>query len=251
MDAVYSMFKQHILVKLGWERYKAPKENQVHFVEDESANTFLNDFKRYPHAYVLACCMDRQMKAEAAWMIPYKIFQIFGDFSMKTLVSKSASDYEKVFRKYKLHRFPESMGKVFYDAVQRIHKIYADDANNIWKDKPSSATVVYRFLEFNGVGIKIATMATNILARDYKIHFSDYYSIDVSPDVHVRRVMFRMGLVEKKASNDKIIYKARELSPDFPGIIDFSLWLLGRTTCKAGHPDCEKCLVKKECAQCK
>ena len=246
MDAVCFMSKQHILVKLGWERYKAPKKKQVHFVEDESANTFLNDFKRFPHAYVLACCMDRQMKAEAAWMIPYKIFQIFGDFSMKTLVSKSASDYEKVFRKYKLHRFPESMGKVFYDAVQRIHKIYADDANNIWKDKPSSATVVYRFLEFNGVGIKIATMATNILARDYKIHFSDYYSIDVSPDVHVRRVMFRMGLVEKKASNDKIIYKARELSPDFPGIIDFSLWLLGRTTCKAGQPDCENCLVKKE-----
>ncbi|MDY6263125.1 MAG: hypothetical protein SPM09_01830 [Fibrobacter sp.] len=245
------MSKQHILVKLGWERYKAPKKKQVHFVEDESANTFLNDFKRFPHAYVLACCMDRQMKAEAAWMIPYKIFQIFGDFSMKTLVSKSASDYEKVFRKYKLHRFPESMGKVFYDAVQRIHKIYADDANNIWKDKPSSATVVYRFLEFNGVGIKIATMATNILARDYKIHFSDYYSIDVSPDVHVRRVMSRMGLVEKKASNDKIIYKARELSPDFPGIIDFSLWLLGRTTCKAGKADCENCLVKKECSRCK
>lgn len=245
------MSNQHILVKLGWERYKAPKENQVHFVEDESANTFLNDFKHYPHAYVLACCMDRQMKAEAAWMIPYKIFQIFGDFSMKTLASKSETEYVKVFRKYKLHRFTDNMGKVFYDAVQRIHHNYADDANNIWKGNPSSATVVYRFLEFNGVGIKIATMATNILARQYKIPFSDNYSIDVSPDVHVRRVMCRMGLVEKKASNDKIIYKARELCPEFPGIIDYSLWLLGRTTCKAGNPDCENCLVKKECAQCK
>jgi endonuclease III len=245
------MSKEHILVKLGWERYNAPKENQVHFVEDETANTFLNDFKRYPHAYVLACCMDRQMKAEAAWMIPYKVFQIFGDFSMKTLASKSETEYVKVFRKYKLHRFTDNMGKVFYDAIQRIHHNYADDANNIWKGNPSSATVVYRFLEFNGVGIKIATMATNILARQYKIPFSDNYSIDVSPDVHVRRVMCRMGLVEKKASNDKIIYKARELCPEFPGIIDYSLWLLGRTTCKAGNPDCENCLVKKECAQCK
>lgn len=245
------MSKEHILVKLGWEHYKAPKENQVHFVEDKSANTFLNDFKHYPHAYVLACCMDRQMKAEAAWIIPYKMFQIFGDFSMKTLASKSETEYVMIFRKYKLHRFTDNMGKVFYDAVQRIHHNYADDANNIWNGKPSSATVVYRFLEFNGVGIKIATMATNILARDYKIRFSDYYSIDVSPDVHVRRVMFRMGLVEKKAGSDKIIYKARELSPDFPGIIDFPLWLLGRTTCKAGPPNCENCLVKKECALCK
>ena len=111
--------------------------------------------------------------------------------------------------------------------------------------------MVYRFLEFNGVGIKIATMATNIQARQYKVPFSDNYSIDVSPDVHVRRVMYRMGLVEKKASNDKIIYKARELCPEFPGIIDYSLWQLGRTTCKAGSVDCENCLVKKECARCK
>ena len=245
------MHKQHILVKLGWERYNAPMENQVHFVDDKEANTFLNDLKHFPHAYVLACCMDRQMKAEVAWMIPYRICQIFGDFSMKTLVSKSKSDYVKVFRKYKLHRFTDNMGEVFYDAVQRIHKNYADDASNIWKGKPSSATVVYRFLEFSGVGIKIATMATNILARQYKIKFSDYYSIDVSPDVHVRRVMYRMGLVDKDASNDKILYKARELCPEFPGIIDYSLWLLGRTTCKAGNVDCGNCLVKKECVRCK
>lgn len=243
------MPKEHILVKLGWERYNTPKGNQVHFVDDKDANTFLNDLKRLPHAYVLACCMDRQIKAETAWMIPYKICQVFGDFSMKTLISKSKSDYVNAFRNNKLHRFVDKMGEVFYEAVQRIHRDYADDASNIWKGKPSSATVVYRFLEFDGVGVKIATMATNILARQYKVEFSDYYSIDVSPDVHVRRVMYRMGLVEKNANNDKIIYKARELCPEFPGIIDYSLWQLGRTTCKAGHPDCENCLVKKECAQ--
>ncbi len=195
--------------------------------------------------------MDRQIKAETAWMIPYKICQVFGDFSMKTLISKSKSDYVNAFRNNKLHRFVDKMGEVFYEAVQRIHRDYADDASNIWKGKPSSATVVYRFLEFDGVGVKIATMATNILARQYKVEFSDYYSIDVSPDVHVRRVMYRMGLVEKNANNDKIIYKARELCPEFPGIIDYSLWQLGRDTCKAGKADCENCLVKKECSRCK
>ncbi len=241
------MLDQHILVKLGWKYFRSSKKDQVHFVDDVAANAMLNDLKHCPHAYVLSCCMDRQMKAELAWMIPYRISQLFGDFSMKTLASKSKSKYVAIFRKHKLHRFPESMGKVFYDAVQRIHAEYADDASGIWANRPSSASVVCRFLEFNGVGIKIATMATNILARQYKVPFSDCYSIDVSPDVHVRRVMYRMGLVRKDATIDEIIYKARELCPEFPGIIDFSLWNLGRGTCNAIHPDCEHCRVRAEC----
>ena len=111
----------------------------------------------------------------------------------------------------------------------------------------SSAAVVRRFLEFNGVGVKIATMAANILACQCKIPFSDMCSIDVSPDVHVRRVMHRMGLVEKGAGIDEIIYKARELCPEFPGVIDFSLWRLGREICKADRPDCEHCPVALAC----
>ena len=42
--------------------------------------------------------------------------------------------------------------------------------------------MVYRFLEFNGVGPKIASMAANILAREFKIPFADYFSIDISAE---------------------------------------------------------------------
>ena len=143
------------------------------------------------------------------------------------------------------------MASVFYNAVQRIHEAYHDDASKIWKDEPGSAEVVYRFLEFDGVGIKIATMAANILARQFRIPFSDFYSIDVSPDVHVKRVMYRMNLIEENADNDKVIYKARELYPDFPGVIDYSLWEIGRTWCKAKAPNCGTCIVSSECPYCK
>jgi endonuclease III len=106
---------------------------------------------------------------------------------------------------------------------------------------------VYRFLEFKGCGIKIATMATNLLARILRIKFSDYYSIDISPDVHIKRVLARMGFVPYDPSPEMVIYKARELHPEYPGIIDFSCWEIGKTWCRPTNPDCSNCIVKCDC----
>lgn len=239
--------KEPLLVRIGRERFEHPSENSVHLVDDPEANAFLNDLEHFPHAYVLACCMDRQTKAEQAWMIPIKIRDIIGDFSMDRLAAVSEKEYQQYFADNSLHRFNDTMGSVFYKTVQRIQCEYAGDASQIWSCNPSSASVVYRFLQFDGVGIKIATMATNILARQFRIPFSDYYSIDVSPDIHVRRVMQRYGLIYSNATNDSIIYKARELCPDFPGIIDFSLWEIGRKWCRPNAPDCKNCILADEC----
>jgi hypothetical protein len=38
----------------------------VNFVDNNEQNKFLNDLEKYPHAYVLACLMDKQIKAERA-----------------------------------------------------------------------------------------------------------------------------------------------------------------------------------------
>ncbi len=236
-----------LLVKIAKAKFEDPIRNSVHLVDDKSANDFLNDIENYPHAYVLACCMDRQTKAERAWMIPVKIKEILGSFDFDVLQEKTLDEWKQLFNDYSLHRFNDTMAEVFFYAIQTIKTEYNGDASKIWSDNPSSASVVYRFLQFKGVGIKIATMAANILARQFKVPFSDYYSIDVSPDVHVKRVMYRNGLVNKNATNEEILYKARELCPEFPGIIDYSLWEVGRNWCKSSTPECDNCILKSEC----
>ncbi len=138
------------------------------------------------------------------------------------------------------------MADVFYRAVHRIIDVYNGNAAKIWEDSPSSKDIVARFRKFYGCGQKISTMAANILARDFYVHMSDYKAIDVSADAHVCRVMKRTGLIEND-DRDEAIDKAKEIYPEFPGIIDFPLWTIGRTYCHAGTPDCANCPLADEC----
>jgi len=242
-------FMKYHIVEIGKKRFADVNSQKVHLVDDQQSNQFLCDLKKYPHAYVLACLMDRQIKAERAWSIPVSIRNILKTFEINDLAEVSLKEYKKIFNNNKLHRFNDTMAEVFHSGVIDIKEKYSGNVSKIWLNNPSSSYVVYRFLEFKGSGIKIATMAANILARQFKIKFSDYYSIDISPDVHIRRVMKRMGFIPMDANNDMIIYKARELNPEFPGIIDFSCWEIGRMWCKPNNPNCNECIVNIECAK--
>ena len=240
--------KKHILVKMGEEYLEnVPAKDPIFLKDDPKANEIVTDLKNLPHAFVLACFMDRQMNSERAWSIPVKVMEEIGDTSIEALASVDLKRYKRMFTKNSFHRFNDLMAEVFYDAANMIMDEYDGDASKIWSKKPSSATVVCRFLEFPGVGQKIATMTTNILARDFRIPMSDYICLDVSVDVHVRRVMERMGLVFEGCSNEYVIYKARELNPLYPGIIDAPLWQIGREYCMPGTPNCSKCIAKREC----
>lgn len=239
------------LVEHGQELFSAPMQ-LIQFTREPQADELLNDLANHPHAFALACVMDRQVKAERAWLIPYRISEKIGGFSIKILSALSQEDVNRLMRKPEpLHRFVDTMANHFYSAVQRIKNNYAGDASHIWSDKPSSAEVVYRFLEFDGVGPKIGSMAANILAREFKIPFSDYYSIDISADVHVRRVFSRLGLCAADVTVEQVIYKARALYPEFPGMMDLPCWEIGRNWCKSRGPLCCGCYMNDLCPTAK
>ena len=234
------------LVGRGQTLFRAPKQlNQITKVP--KADALLNDLDAHPHAFVLACIMDRQVKTEKAWLIPYRISEKIGGFSMQALTRLSRADVKHLMTKPEpLHRF-DKMSDYFYSAVQRINSNYAGDAARIWKGKPSSAEVIYRFLGFDGIGPKIGNMAVNSLARDFKIPFADYFSIDISADVHVRRVFARLGLCDADATVEQVVYKAKALHPEFPGMMDLPCWEIGRNWCKSRSPECDGCYMKDLC----
>lgn len=238
-----------ILIERGNNLLKQPRE-KLSFTDNPKADEFFDNLEEYPHFFVLACVMDRQIKAERAWLIPYSVSKEIGSFEFKKLLEFNLEQFKEMFKKNSFHRFNDTMAKIFYEAVQLIYNKYDSDASNIWKNNPKSATVVRRFLEFKGVGIKIATMATNILVRDFKIPMENYICIDISPDVHVKRVFKRLGFIPEDSTVDELIYCtycARELNPNYPGIFDFSCFEIGREWCRPQNPKCKECYLNEYC----
>lgn len=235
------------LVEQGKKLFNEP-QRLFHFTNLVEADALIKNLATCPHAFVLACIMDRQVRTEQAWKVPYEISQKLGGFSMESLGQLSPADVKRLMSQPRpLHRYADIMSDLFWKAVQRIRKQYDGDASRIWTGNPTSAEVVYRLLQFEGVGPKIATMAANILARDFKIPFADHYSIDVSADVHVRRVFGRLELCDRNPSVEQVIYKARALHPEFPGIMDLTCWEIGRNWCKPGVPECKACSMEDLC----
>lgn len=206
---------QALLVLDGMAALARPRE-PVAFTGDTSADALLNDINGHPHAFLMAALVDRQVPAERAWWLPASVRDRLGTFEISDLAELSEEAWVALLlQPPALHRFPQTMATVLHRAVARIIARYHGDASRIWSERPSSATVVRRVLEFHGGGPKIATMVANILVRDFKVELSDYRYVDISADVHVCRVMGRLGFVEPGASTDVVVYTAREATPDF------------------------------------
>ena len=182
------------LVSDGYALLAAPVRS-VAFTNDKPADGLLNDLAGHPHAFVLACLVDRQVRAEWAWRVPWVIGERNGSFEIDDLAQLTEGEWLTLLRRPEpAHRMPETMATVLHRAVARIKDHYDGDASRIWAATPPSALVVRRFLEFHGAGPKIATMAANILVREFHVPLGDHRYIDISADVQTQRVMARLGV---------------------------------------------------------
>lgn len=222
------------------------------FTNDDQANKLLNDIENYPHFYVLACTMDRRIGAERAWIIPYRISQIIGSTDFKDFVKIKENVLVDIFKQNNLHRHINIMPLIFFKSIQTIHNTWKDNVRDMWANNAKCSFVVRKFLEFNGIGIKIATMATNILIRHFKIPLTNRNHLDISPDLQNYKVFYRLGLIKSSSATEKnahdLMLCTRELYPEYPGVFDASTWDLGRNYCRPTKPPlCEQCFLTEYC----
>lgn len=199
-------------------------------------------FHENPFAFCVAACLDRGTKADIIWTIPYWISQKVGHFDPCKFNNMTLEEIKKVFEELpKKPRYTNAAPLTFKDITRIVVEDFNGDAAAIWTNK-SAMQVKKTFLSVFGVGNGIANMAVLLIEEAYGLHFADQdrSKMDIKPDVHTMRVLYRLG-VAKEVNEIEAIIAARILSPDYPGNIDGPLWYLGRNWCHAGKPNCHEC----------
>jgi endonuclease-3 len=201
-----------------------------------------------PYAFCLATCLDRGTKADIIWTIPYWIFKDLGHLDPRKIqqmpVDKLTSLVDRLPKK---PRYLDAAPRTILEITKIVVDEYGSDASLIWKGK-QAAEVHSVFLKVFGVGPGIANMAVLLIEKAYGIRFSDLdrRKMDIKPDVHTRRVLYRLGVALRREDNDAI-KAAKFLNPSFPGEIDGALWLIGRQWCRESFPDCPNCIMQDVC----
>lgn len=146
-------------------------------------------------------------------------------------------------------RYMHDAPRTFAEVTRLVVEECEGDAVRLWASQ-RAAPVRRALLEIHGVGPGIASMVLLLIERAYSIRFSDldHSRMDIKPDVHTVRVLYRLGAAPTMQES-AAISAARTLNPSFPGDIDEPLWLAGRKWCTAANPSCTVCPLHGYCPQ--
>jgi endonuclease III len=201
-----------------------------------------------PYAFSIATCLDRGTKADIIWTIPFDMRSALGHLDPVRISTMSISQLGELFRRLpRRPRYVNDAPRTVTELTRIVVQKCGGDASRIWIGK-SASQVKRTFISIYGVGPGIANMAVLLIERAFPVRFNDVDrpSMDIKPDVHTMRVLYRLGAPEMEAENAAII-AARRLNPSYPGELDAPLWLIGRRWCDRWTPRCTTCPVTKVC----
>lgn len=203
-----------------------------------------------PYAFSLATCLERGTKADIIWTIPYDIQQYLGHLDPHRIYQMSVDELADLFAHLpRRPRYVNDAPRTLKELTRIVVEECRGDASNIWKGKRASE-VKRTFMSIHGVGSGIASMAVLLIEAAFTIRFDDLdrKNMDIKPDVHTIRVLYRLG-VSQAMTEQSAVEAARRLNPDYPGAVDGPLWNIGRTWCHALAPKCSLCCMERVCAK--
>jgi endonuclease III len=212
----------------------------------QAAELIVND----PYAFCFAACLNRGTKAEIIWTIPYDFKNLYGHLDPYQIYKLRLTELVHFIHWLpRMPRYKNDAPRTIYELTQIVVEECDGDASKIWKDKRAD-DVKRTFTSIHGVGEGIANMAVLLIEAAFKVRFSDldHTRMDIKPDVHTKRVLFRLG-VSKAETEQAAIEAARLLHPAYPGELDGALWIIGRKWCHPINLECPQCPMTRVCTK--
>ena len=206
------------------------------------------------NSFLVCVLFDQQVNADQVWAAAEWITESIDDQDFWTAVCKIDNRRLVGFMRYgwagyAFHRHPEKMAGYLKGCAAVITNEYDDDPRKIWRSKTSTSAIRDRLEKIPGIGPALSRMAVLILVRKYGLfRCSDALTqLDVKPDVHLKRVFKRAGLVAANPPFADYLVAARKLAPTFPAELDAPAWDIGRKFCFPQRPDCGSCPLDECC----
>lgn len=241
--AIANALRSHGRSLTSWARWRAGDAN----FGPHAANAFL-----------LGVMFDRNVHWERAWDAGDWLSKSLGDpndvAAVWTALSRMKPNRLRGFLRYgykgqAFHRHYRTFARLLPRAARQLLDLYSGDPRRIWNNQRDVNKVRSRLDEIPTMGPGLSRMAVLILARKYG-RFGGKKAkrcLEPKPDVHVRRVFRRTGLVEDGSPDTAIIDVARRVAPDFPAALDAPAWDIGRRWCRPTQPNCRECPVNGVC----
>jgi len=160
----------------------------------------------------------------------------------------SLEELETLFKRLPRHpRYVNDAPQTIKELTRIVVEDCGGDASRIWKGR-TAIQVHQIFDSIHGVGPGIASMAVLLIEQAFPVRFEDRENMDIKPDVHTVRVLYRLG-ASHAMTTDAALEASRRMNPEFPGKVDGALWEIGRHWCHPTDPDCASCPVTSLCAK--
>jgi len=211
------------------------------------------------NAFLLGVMLDRNIPYQRAWDSGEWIADTLGDETDVSALWKSLRDIEPTrlrgFLRYgyggqAFHRHYKTFARTLPQAAEHILENYDGDPRKIWNGQRDISLVRKRLDAVPNIGPGLANMALLILVREHGLLGGKKArrELDLKPDIHVRRLFWRAGLVRGNESSDtQIIEAARQFAPDYPAALDAPAWDIGRLWCRPSRPKCDECPIGGVC----
>jgi endonuclease III len=221
-----------------------PPESYFQAKSPEASKLIVSD----PYAFLIASCLDRGIRAEIIWSIPYALKNRLTHLDPGKIHEMASGEIRNLLYSLKYRpRYINDAPSTIHDLTQIVVEECDGDASRIWEGK-RAFEVKRTLISVHGVGPGIANMTILLIEKAFSYRFMDLdrSRMDIKPDVHTQRVLSRLSGCELE-TDQSAIEIARLINPEFPGEIDGPLWWIGRTWCHSRKPDCPDCALFNVC----